>query len=266
MKCNVIILLAIIFLSTACEEEVVLDLKSIEKKLIVEATLTDEMPAVKVLLSYSQDFYDTPEYNPIIEASVELSDEDGTMTILVPDSAGFFNSGNLVPRNGEKYTLHINVDDYSFEVSSLLPEMVDTESVSFVPNPFAESPDSLNAFVNVQNPKAQESFFRLFISKIGVPFTREFYMVDNTLNENGIFTMPVYYKIFAPGDTMVLELRHLNRETYTYYSGLNENISGSFNSIAPGNPNTNMPDDIYGFFAGYSITRDTVIVGAGFPF
>jgi hypothetical protein len=46
---------------------------------------------------------------------------------------------------------------------------------------------------------------------------------------------------------------------------LSENINGSFNSIAPGNPVSNMPENVYGFFAGYAIDRDTVVVKA-FPF
>jgi len=73
--------------------------------------------------------------------------------------------------------------------------------------------------------------------------------------------MPIYFKTYTFGDTVIVELRHLNKATYDYYSGLTENIGGSFNSIAPGNPVSNMPGEVFGFFAGYAVDIDTFVVG-----
>ena len=254
-------LIAALLLS-GCEEDVVVNLKQIEKKLVVEATLTNEAPAIKVTLSYSEGFYDTPDFYSITDAAVWITDQNGNKTNLNIHYDSLFHSGFFEPVVGEDYHLNISVDDRDFEVSTYLPEQVPISSVFFVQNPFWETADSLNAYVYVEDPKGEDNYFRLFVNKMGRETIGEFYLVEDVLGKDGTIIMPVYYKNYSPGDTVVVELRHLTRSLYEYYLGLTENISGSFNSIAPGNPVSNMPEDVYGVFAGYSVARDTVIVNA----
>ena len=52
----------------------------------------------------------------------------------------------------------------------------------------------------------------------------------------------------------------MDKGTYTYLSGLVDNMNGSFNSIAPGNPVSNLPEGYLGYFGGYTIVYDTLIV------
>lgn len=267
MKLNkkYLLLLLLPLFFTSCEEEVVLDLREIEKRLIVEATLTNLEPAAKVSLSYSQAFYDLPEMNRQTNAKVSITSDDGQTELLTPNTEGYFVSNSLKTQFEAKYTLKIEVDDQIVEISSTMPQKVEIGSVVFVPNPFWKNPDSLNVFVNVADPKGEDNYFRLLINKLGeVPGT-ELYVVDDTFGKDGTISMPVYFKTYTPGDTIVVELRHLTREMADYYNGLSENVGGSFNSIAPGNPVSNMPEDVYGYFATYAVDIDTVIVSAGFP-
>lgn len=260
-----IILLLLPFLFSSCEEEVVLDLREIEKRLIVEATLTNRNPAAKVSLSYSQAFYDLPELIRQTNANVTITASNGDFERLVPDTAGFFVSTNLLARFGETYTLKVEIDQQVVEVTSTMPRVVEVGYVAFVPNPFWGSPDSLNTIVNVFDPKGEDNYFRLKINKLGAIPTNEFFIVDDSFGKDGTLSMPIYYKTYAPGDTIVVELRHLTRETADYYNSLSENVGGSFNSIAPGNPVSNMPDDVYGYFATYAVSLDTVIAKKAIP-
>lgn len=246
----------------SCEEDVVLDLGDIEKRLVVEAKVTNNQQLAEVILSYSQGFYDTPDYNIITNAKVELiAGSTGQSEQLSLVDGRKFTSKMLQPVLGENYSLKISVDDQEFEVSTKLPQKVDITSVVFVTNPFDGSPDSLNVFVNVLDRVGEDNYFRLLVYSPGEIDDQTFYVVDDTFGKDGLITMPIYFKTFTYGDTVIVELRHLNIATYDYYGGLTENLGGSFNSIAPGNPVSNMPDEVFGFFAGYSIDVDTVIVG-----
>ena len=264
-KITYIILLSFSFFLFACEEDVVLDLRQIEKRLIVEANVTNLSPAAKVALSYSQAFYDLPETNRQTNASVSLKNTNGESELLKPDSAGFFVSEQLTVEYGEMYSLKVEIDGQVVEVQSRMPKLVESAGVTFVPNPFWKNPDSLNVFVNVLDPKGEDNYFRLLINKLSEKQGNELYVVDDTFGKDGTISMPVYFKTYKPGDTIVVELRHINRAMADYYSGLSDNINGSFNSIAPGNPVSNMPDDVYGYFATYAVDRDTIIVTNGFP-
>jgi hypothetical protein len=254
--------IALLFFLFSCEEDVVLDLGKIEKRLVVEAKITNDSPMTTVSLSYSQNFYDTPEYELLANATVVLENEKGEKELLSINSDHVYESKILQPEFGKNYKLTISVDGQEIEVSTSLPHTVPIASVNFVPNPFFGTPDSLNIFVNVADRVGENNFFRLRVNKINIEPSGEYYLVDDTFGKDGIISMPIYFKNFTFGDTVIVELYHLNETIYQYYSGLSENLSGSFNSIAPGNPVSNMPDDVYGYFAGYAIYRDTIVVGA----
>jgi len=249
----------------SCEEDVVLDLGKIQRRLVVEAKVTNDSPMATVSLSYSQDFYDTPEYELLTNATVVLESESGDFETLSLNKENAFESKIFKPQYGAKYKLKIQVDGQEVETTTVLPQKVEITSVAFVPNPFRQNKDTLNIFVNVADRVGENNFFRLRVNKIGTEPTGEYYLTDDTFGKDGIITMPVYFKNFTWGDTVIVELYHLNETIYNYYSGLSENINGSFNSIAPGNPVSNMPENVYGFFAGYAIDRDTVVV-MKFPF
>jgi hypothetical protein len=256
-----IIIFIMTLIVTACEEDVILDLGNIQKKLVVEASVSNYIPLAIVSLSYSQGFYDTLIFSRISDATVEIISETGENEQLSCTSDGFYYSQTLLPEFGKKYTLKVIADNQTVEITSTLPVPVKIKQVLQVPNPFYQTTDSINLFVNIDDPKGVDDFFRLKVNKIGWDSPGDYYLMDDSYGKDGVISMPVYYKNFAFGDTAVVELMHINRETYDYYNGLSENVRGSFNSIAPGNPVSNMPDDVYGFFAAYAIDRDTIVIG-----
>lgn len=250
----------------ACEEDVVLDLGDIEKRLVVEASITNQQPAAMVSLSYSQGFYDAPEYNLLDNATVKIISPDGANDeTLSLTSSGKYVSKQLNAVLGETYTLQVELEGQKIEVDAKLPQLMEIRDVTFIPSSFYDVPDSLNAFVNIIDRKDEDNYFRMFVRKPGEDTTGEFFVTDDSFGKDAVITLPVYYKNYTYGDTVVVELRHLNQETYDYYNGLTENLGGSFNSIAPGNPVSNMPDDVFGYFAGYTVDIDTIIISAGFP-
>jgi hypothetical protein len=262
LKTRYLVLLMSVLLLSACEQDVVLDLNKIEKRLVVAANVSNDVDVARVVLSYSQGFYDESEAAVITDAKVIMVNDEGEEEQLTLNDNGVYVSQLMQAEFGTQYTLHVDVEEYTFEVTQELLSLVEIERVVFIPNPFLDDDDSLNVFVEVEDPKGEDDFFRLLVNKIGATQSDEFYLVDDSYGKDGTITMPVYYKNFTPGDTLVIELRHISSEIYTYYSGLSENINGSFNSIAPGNPTSNMPDDVLGYFAAYSVDRDTIIVSA----
>ncbi len=262
MNTKYLILLLTSLLFWSCEEDVRLDLGEIEKRLVVEARISNETPTVTVSLSYSQNFYDSPKYERLTNASVIIECETGQTETLTLNDELVYTSRSLKPEFGKKYTLKVKVDNYDFETEAFLPPPMQVTSTAFVPNPFFKTPDSLNIFVNVADRVGEDNYFRLKVNKLGTKPTDEYYVVDDTFGKDGLISMPIYFKNFTKGDTVVVELFHLNASIYQYYNGLTENLRGSFNSIAPGNPVSNMPDEVYGYFAGYSVDVDTIIVGA----
>jgi hypothetical protein len=96
--------------------------------------------------------------------------------------------------------------------------------------------------------------------KISQNPTSEYYLIDDTFGKDGIISAPVYYRNYQSGDTAIVELFHLNKSTFNYYNGLSDNRGGSFNSISPGNPVSNMPEGVMGNFSGMGYWVDTLVI------
>lgn len=257
-----ILLIALILV--ACEEDVVLDLGDIEKKLVVEAVVSNNGSLAKVSLSYSQGFYDSLAFNIITNASVEIETESGEneMLALFPD--GNYYSQILEPEFGMKYTLNIENEGKLITAETILPEPVDIKRVQFIPSPFERNGDSLHIIVYADDPIGEDNYFRLKVRRKGEPQSNIYYFITDETSIDGEIQMPVYFDNYYYGDTVIVELMHTTREVSEYYSGLSDNVGGSFNSIAPGNPVNNLPDDVFGIFAAYAFDIDTIIVTA-FP-
>jgi hypothetical protein len=136
MKTKYIILVVSILLLWGCEEDVRLDLGEIEKKLVVEARISNETQTAEVSLSYSQNFYDMPIYERLTNATVILESETGQAETLSLNTDSVYVSKTLKPEFGKNFTLKVKVDDNDFEVKTFLPVPMNITNTVFVPNPF----------------------------------------------------------------------------------------------------------------------------------
>ncbi|MDA3928119.1 MAG: DUF4249 family protein, partial [Prolixibacteraceae bacterium] len=128
MNKKYIIIALSIFFFISCEEDVVLDLGDIEKRLVVEASVSNVNNLAEVTLSYSQGFYEAPDLNKLKNAKVEISSADGKQSeVLSLNDNNVYVSNSLIPAYGMNYNLKIEVDDQLVEVSSKLPEKVEIE-------------------------------------------------------------------------------------------------------------------------------------------
>jgi len=258
MKKEIVLLFAV-FLLLSCEEEVILDLRKIDKAIVVEATLLNPMGTVRVNLSYSQGFYDTISVETLDEATVYISGSDLPKTPLSNIGNGVYTTINLPVKSAHLYTIWIENEGKTIEATTVLPPVVAIGQVVQVANPFSGS-DSINLITNFMDLPGQDNYFRLKVNKKGRKPSTEYFLVDDSFGKDGIISAPVYYKNFAKGDTVIIELFHLSKTTWGYYSGLSENQGGSFNSVSPGNPESNMPEGVMGYFAGLGYAVDTVVV------
>ncbi len=249
----------ITFLLLSCEEEVVLDLKEIDKAIVVEATMMNPIGEVRVNLSYSQSFYDNTATETLSEAKVYLSGPDLLKIPINNLGNGAFGVNGLILGSNITYNLFVETGEKTIEANAVLPEIVAIDQIVQVANPFS-GPDSINLITNFRDLLGQDNYFRLKVNKTGRKPSTEFFLVDDSFGKDGIISAPVYYKNFARGDTAIVELFHLTKATWDYYSGLSENQGGSFNSVSPGNPVSNLPDGVMGYFAGLGYFADTVII------
>ena len=204
------------FILTACEEDITLELPQGEESLVVEGYIEQGMPPI-VLLTRTLPYFSASSIdilNSIFVSGADVRIFDGKDTISLieinlsnlPDSIAnlllevfqlsgedlsginisLYTSLQLFGEVGKTYTLFVKKDEHKLEAKTTIPPPVKIDSVWFEPHPSPQV-DSLYmvkyAFVD---PVNQTNFYRLFNARNGGAFyPNGFFSVSDDKLVNG---------------------------------------------------------------------------------
>ena len=111
------------------------------------------------------------------------------------------------------------------------------------------------------------TYFRLNLFVNGAPYLNDvdgedvednnFNLLDDKFVEGNQLDWE-FYSALSAGDSIYVELHHLDEATYDYYTTLVEVINGG--GMAPSNPITNISNGALGYFGAFSIDSDYIIL------
>jgi hypothetical protein len=130
---NILILFFLIIIFHSCVDDYFPDVDKYENLLVVDGFLTNGNESVKVKLS-SSSAVNNPEFLPISNADVYLTDENEIITILQENETGIYKAIDTTFKGqiGNSYQLHIKLSNgktYVSEISSL-PSPIPITSVN----------------------------------------------------------------------------------------------------------------------------------------
>lgn len=241
-------------LLSSCEEIVDIDLRSVEPRLVIDASITEFSPCV-VYLTKSQAFRDNGASAKVSGATIELRDEDGYTEILKEsrNNPGVYMS-ILQGVANKKYFLRVIVDGELYEASAVIPEVVYIEeayiyeikagggswySPSFI---FQDPPGVANYYYTILyvNDRIMKTIYLdddEFRDGLRVHKILFFNRTDNHNND------------LETGDRIKIEFQSLDKGMYDFYKSL-------FSVAADGgtNPLTNFSGNVLGCFKAYNMS------------
>lgn len=262
MRIGLLFILAI--LSISCEEVISIDLKRAEKVIVAEG-LIELGSNGRIRLSYSSEYFDGNKRDYIDNASVSLSDNNGNSEIFQYKGNGMYLGNSLKGRPDKKYTLKITIEDKTYTAESTL----------FPPAPIISANFEEQLF---QRPGNLSKSYSLVLKFMDNPFIENHYMIriqlNDTLENNSyILLKDSYYAVngtieyqplrhrFVQGDSLIIGLYTIDKETYTYYNQLNDlKEAGMGASSTPYNPLSNFGSNVMGYFAAYSSSFQAAVV------
>jgi hypothetical protein len=242
-------LLTIVLLFLSCEEKIDVNLKSDGSKVVVEGFITNSGNPIVVKLSRSQEFFNQSSFMPVEKASAEIESQS-TSEQLVEEGAGYYVASRMAGIPGRSYTLRIGIGNETYRATADLPYPVAIDTVYFRYGSIQR--DSLNAIVEFQDPGESENYYRIKLYHNRKYAVNDYFLLTDANMDGTKMVVQIYYRYFAPGDTLAVELLNLERNTWKYFKGLSEAIQQGVNSQAPGNPPTNISGDALGIFGAYS--------------
>ncbi|HEY3388529.1 MAG TPA: DUF4249 domain-containing protein, partial [Prolixibacteraceae bacterium] len=233
----------------ACEEVIDVKLNNENPKIVIESFITNVNNPFIVKITKSQEFFDQSNFSSVGNATVQL-EYLSMKDILTEKGGGYYVSAKTKGVPGRAYTLNVTAAGQTFAATVELPNPVPIDTVYFQPGLFRS--DSLNIFVGFRDPARTENYYRIRLYRNRRYAVNDYFLMTDAFSNGEKIVAPIYYRYFAPGDSVTVELLNLDRSTWKYFKGMSESIQQGVNSQAPGNPPTNFTGGALGIFGAWA--------------
>lgn len=252
---------ALLLAATGCEKVVIVDLKTSDSQLVVEANLADDGRPCQVSLSRSVNYAEINNFPAVTGAVVTLSDDAGHLETLRETSPGQYQGTTVRGVAGHTYTLRIEVGGAAYMAVSTLPTVVPFDGLQTEANSFGQS-NSLQAVVEYNDPAGPGNsyLFRQYrngrlnktIFVQNDKFTDGNHVRQSLRNMGGGNDTGDLDKL-ATGDSLVVEMQNIDSNVYEYFRTLNQILqSNPVFSTTPANPKSNLSGGVLGYFSAHS--------------
>lgn len=248
-------IIIILLISTACEEEVKLNLDTSLPQIVIEGNITDEKGPYYVKISQSVNFYSQNQFPKVKGAIVTITDNLGNTDTLTETEDGLYQTNTTVGVPGNTYNLAVTVENKKYYATSTMPEKVNLDSIIFKRN---ESEDGFYTVVPVfKNPETGRHNYRFIVRTSMMLFNS--YFLKNSFAKNGLINNePISYTDgpieVGAGSELILEMRCIDLPTYTYFNTLTQiadtDPGGGVTPINP--PNNITGEKALGIFSAYT--------------
>lgn len=248
----------------SCQKVVEIDLNKAQPKYVIEGNMSDQTGDCTVSITQSVNFSDPSSFPRVTEAVVTIQEDQHEPLSLMQTSPGLYESGRLNARPLHSYTLRVSVDGHEFTSTVTVPQKVGFDSLYIIDfNSFGEN----RKFANVvfMDPPGLGNAYRFIQYKNRIKNANIFVLNDEYSDGRQINTFLAFFdnsenQRLASGDTVIVEMQGIDPSVYKYFSSLNQSSTGDNNSVAPGNPVSNISGGALGYFNAFLSEKKMVII------
>ncbi|MEO5980452.1 MAG: DUF4249 domain-containing protein [Chryseolinea sp.] len=273
---NILIPIIVLFIFSACEKTVELDLKQTEPRIIIEGQVTNKSNYQYVKVTKSIGFYDSGESPRVDNASVFVTDDQGNSFAFVhnprnnADSMGYYlPSSEFAGEIGRTYKLTVSIDEQVYEGSDFLNPVTKIDSLtSRVNDDEKDDPKDYKKFYEIllyaKEPQATTDYYLFKFYRndsLKVYNDTDIYFADDEVLGEDIDGIPSPI-FFAPGDVGRVEMYSLSRDGFVFYNDLQnllQNDGGLF-SQPPSNSRSNLSNGALGFFQASAMEMRSISI------
>lgn len=247
---------------SSCEKVIDVKLDEADKKIVVDAVLTDQDGGCVVKLSKTKKFEESNNFVGLPGAVVSIKDEAGAVTPLSESAPGIYKHPTLKGLPGKAYELTVQVEGQTFTGTSTMPLPVPLDSVYIKTQKFFDE-DETFANVIFTDPAGVRNYYRL-VQYVNGEKSKGNFLLDDDLSDGKLFNSTLYFlpdddkKKIKSGDVVKIEMQCIDMAVNKYWFSLEQSANGSSSSAAPSNPVSNLSGGALGYFSAQVVTSRTV--------
>lgn len=245
----------------ACETVIDLDLNTADPKTVVDAVICLQDAEHLIILTSSGKFQNADGLAGLTNVNALIDDGNGQTATFTELDSGLYILNSYPLTTGVTYHLTVQNGDETITASSEMPGLVEIDSIyfekSFFPTPEGE-PQHHMVHLIFQDPVDVENYYRVMVTVNDTLQDRKSVtndeLFDGNMRDYIFFGSDIHL-----GDTLVIELWSIDKQSYDFYVTLDDVLSSGFGSSTPYNPITNLSSGL-GHFMVYQRSRRTAIV------
>ena len=252
-----------LFLASACQKVIDLDLKEAAPRLVIEGQLVNDGQPCTVQVSRSASYTDTNTFPGVSGAVVTLSDDAGGLeTLAATSNAGQYWGRTILGQAGRRYTLRVEVEGDAYVAVSTLPAVVPLTGLKAEKSGFG---DNIQITPEFLDPAGVRNYY-LFRQYRNGRLNKTLFLQNDDLTDGKANARPLLGRggededKVASGDSVRIEMQNVDAGVYEYLRTLNQVLQG--NAASPANPKTNFSGNVLGYFSAYSRQQRTIRVPA----
>lgn len=248
-----------LLLLSGCEKAIDLKIDNAAPVIVIEGGLSDQNEPQTVRISKTTAFTEPGVFNPLSGALVELVIPGGQEVVFSEVQPGVYRSQNFRGIPGSSYTLDVTAEEKTFSATSVMPQRVRLDSLTFRRLTFFGS-TSTYAIANYTDPASVQNQYRYILKVNGV--VEEDIVTEDRFNNGNVIADVIFHELedIQTNDRIELELQCIDRNVFKYYFALEQNSGESGPPVAPANPVSNFNNGALGVFNAYATSKFAVIV------
>lgn len=236
----------------SCTKIIDVNLSNTEPVHVIEANIDDNVGPYYVRITKTIDIDKNNNFPGVTGATVTISDDAGNSELLTDNGGGYYATNTLQGTPGRTYTLTVEVEGKTYTSVCKMPTKVPFDSLGFKD---VETFDGPVAYPTVYytDPVGLGNYYRAIRYKNGEP-DGEMYIESDEFIDGKSRSAVLFngesdeVRVLAPGDTVTVEMRCIDRKIFEYLEQLVE-ADGNSNAATPANPKNNIEGGALGYFS-----------------
>lgn len=251
-------------ISLSCEKVIDINLNKANPKYVIEGNLSDLYGECIVLVSQTVNFSDPSNFPGVEDAVVSIQEDQKEPIKLIQTSPGVYESGMIKAKSLSTYKLSVLVNGQEFTSRVKVPGNVSFDSLYIADfTGFGNTRKFANVLFN--DAAGLGNSYRFIQYKNGFPNSNIFLLDDEYSDGRAINTFLAFFdnsdnQRLDTGDTVTVEMQGIDPSVYKFFLSLSQSSTGGNESVAPGNPVTNIQGGALGYFNAFVKQRRTIIV------
>ena len=263
-KSKIFILLFLLFIHSGCERVIEMDLNESQPALVIEGDLSYPDGQLNVTISRTGSYFDADPMQKVSGADVYLENKNGHQEWVPEVANGYYLLDNIHIEPGDLFKLKVEVDDmvYSAESSVQIPVEIDSIGYSYYAGDDFFRP-GYRFNLAFYDPAGEKNYYRVRVYRNGHLFNRptDLVVFDDSDLDGTLINVRLHSQYYLEkGETAVMELMSIDRNSWEYFKSLSEVINVAPGSPAPANPVSNFSNGAMGYFYTWSYNRKPVVI------